>query len=238
MPVLPRRIYNLAEGQTRYRARLQQMLDDTWDETALLVLEADDHFTPEGLARLEALTDRLEGHPLVERVISVASAQQMKLDPEDPDTLLIDRFVREGQSPAAIRRALLADDLMRGTLVSDDGRLLLVLVQSVDSSDDVAQQPGVREALVAVGAMIVGRIRVVYDAGIGTAHESSGQEVKLPQPFPLSKGAELGRFELGSSVILLFRRGEANLLDLPPGETVRMGEAIGSLNRGIGTAPE
>lgn len=93
-------------------------------------------------------------------------------------------------------------------------------------------------ALVAVGAMIVGRIRVVYDAGIGAAHESPGQQVKLPQPFPVAKGTELGRFELGSSVILLFRRGEANLLDLPPGGTVRMGEAIGSLNRGIGTAPE
>lgn len=36
VPAIPRRIYNLADGQAAYRTRLQEVLDDAWDEATLL----------------------------------------------------------------------------------------------------------------------------------------------------------------------------------------------------------
>jgi predicted RND superfamily exporter protein len=114
------------------------------DETLILALVSDAHFTEAGLARLERLTERLGEHPLVERASSLANADQIHLDPEDPDTLLIEPYLRDGASPATIRAAALADPLMRGSYVSDDGQLLTVLVQLVGSTDDIAKDESVR----------------------------------------------------------------------------------------------
>jgi phosphatidylserine decarboxylase len=83
-------------------------------------------------------------------------------------------------------------------------------------------------ALVAVGAMIVGGIRVVYDLTRNRRGRSAHGD-SLARPHSLAKGAELGRFELGSSVVLLFRLGEAELDELQPGDQVKMGQRIGRI---------
>jgi phosphatidylserine decarboxylase len=88
-------------------------------------------------------------------------------------------------------------------------------------------------ALVMVGAMIVGRIRVVYHRDIVDRRSPAPRAEKLPAPYPLEKGAELGRFELGSSVVLLARPGEATLRALAPGDPIRMGQAIGRIAHAI-----
>jgi phosphatidylserine decarboxylase len=50
-----------------------------------------------------------------------------------------------------------------------------------------------------------------------------------PEPVVLERGAEMGRFNMGSSVILLFARDRVQWSDgLSPGLAVRMGERIGS----------
>jgi phosphatidylserine decarboxylase len=54
----------------------------------------------------------------------------------------------------------------------------------------------------------------------------------LARPVPLAAGAELGRFELGSTVILLTRPGEAALDPLKPGDMLKMGQAIGRVVTG------
>ena len=84
-------------------------------------------------------------------------------------------------------------------------------------------------ALVMVGAMIVGRIAVVYHRNIVNRRTPAPRAERLAAPYPLEKGAELGRFELGSSVVLLTRPGEAALRALAPGDPVRMGQAIGRI---------
>lgn len=81
-------------------------------------------------------------------------------------------------------------------------------------------------AVVKVGATVVGKIRVVYHDAESNLRGAQARAVTLPQPAHLAKGAELGRFELGSTVILLLPPGAAELLPLQPGDEVRMGETI------------
>ena len=84
-----------------------------------------------------------------------------------------------------------------------------------------------RVAVVKVGATCVGRIRAAYDDRLTHAGQSAGLRTYLP-PRPVEKGAELGRFEMGSTVILLFEPGRVVWDDrLVAGATVRMGQRIG-----------
>ncbi len=82
-------------------------------------------------------------------------------------------------------------------------------------------------ALVMVGAFGVGRIRVVYDPQI-TNTGMPAVTAALPAPVPLDRAAELGRFEMGSTVILVFPRGSVEWT-ISPGDPVRLGAAIGRL---------
>ena len=54
------------------------------------------------------------------------------------------------------------------------------------------------------------------------------QSHDYPSPLPVEKGQELGAFEMGSTVILLFEPGRVAFAPaLVPGARVRVGEAIG-----------
>lgn len=85
-------------------------------------------------------------------------------------------------------------------------------------------------AVVAVGATIVGRVRAFYDPTIPVTNLPRATPVRrdYPEPLPVEKGQELGTFEMGSTVILLFEPGKV-LLDerVAPGARVRVGERIG-----------
>lgn len=97
----------------------------------------------------------------------------------------------------------------------------------------VMQTPAGVCAVVAVGATVVGRVRATYDPTVpatNTATRSSGRE--YPTPIPVEKGQELGAFEMGSTVILLFQPGRVTLdARLAPGLKLRVGEAIGALRQ-------
>ncbi|MBK7643376.1 MAG: phosphatidylserine decarboxylase [Planctomycetes bacterium] len=74
--------------------------------------------------------------------------------------------------------------------------------------------------LVLVGATNVGRMRVV---GLET-----GREGELAPALPFERGAELARFEMGSTIVLLAPRGlTAPLESLREGDQVKLGQAIG-----------
>ena len=83
-------------------------------------------------------------------------------------------------------------------------------------------------ALVKVGATNVGSIKVVYDQEIITNRKKARYIHKAyEEAYPMPKGAELGRFEFGSTVILLFEPQTIEWIqDLQPGTTLRMGQAI------------
>ncbi|MFT5288419.1 MAG: phosphatidylserine decarboxylase [Planctomycetota bacterium] len=85
-----------------------------------------------------------------------------------------------------------------------------------------------RYQLVMVGALNVGRIRVIgVESGASPgARGGTGEPAgTLPR---FERGDELARFEMGSTVVLLFPKGSAvPLPDLAPEHGVRLGSAIG-----------
>jgi phosphatidylserine decarboxylase len=84
-------------------------------------------------------------------------------------------------------------------------------------------------ALVMVGALHVGSMATVWAGDIAPA--ARRVITQLPKKtLSLEKGAELGRFNMGSTVILLFEPKRARWrADLGSGTAVRLGETLGML---------
>ncbi|MDE2070909.1 MAG: phosphatidylserine decarboxylase [Gammaproteobacteria bacterium] len=86
-------------------------------------------------------------------------------------------------------------------------------------------------AVVMVGALNVGSIETVWAGEITPPRGSVLRSWDyLDNRLELAKGAELGRFNMGSTVILLFTSGRVRWeTELAPGNNVRMGQRIGTL---------
>jgi phosphatidylserine decarboxylase len=87
-------------------------------------------------------------------------------------------------------------------------------------------------AMILVGAIFVSSIETVWAGAVTPVQERVSRwnytPDASPRPIKLSKGEEMGRFNMGSTVILLFGKDRAEWLEgLAPGAPVRMGEAIG-----------
>ena len=82
-----------------------------------------------------------------------------------------------------------------------------------------------RAALIMVGATFVGHMKVVFtDLASNDGQPASGC-VRPDAAFAMQRGEEIGVFEMGSTVVLIFDRD-----DLKPtvqlGDVVRMGQGI------------
>jgi phosphatidylserine decarboxylase len=94
----------------------------------------------------------------------------------------------------------------------------------------VLDSPLGRCAIVAVGATVVGRVHAFYDPTVPYTNlpGAAPRRHDYGTPLPVEKGQELGAFEMGSTVILLFEPGRVRLDPrLAPGARVRVGEPIG-----------
>ena len=96
----------------------------------------------------------------------------------------------------------------------------------------IANESSVHETdlvMVAVGATLVGKIRLTFDelasrrrgAGLTTHTYADG--------ISLRRGEEWGRFEFGSTIVMIVAPGQASLAKEPPGTPLRLGEAIGRI---------
>lgn len=86
-------------------------------------------------------------------------------------------------------------------------------------------------AIVLVGALNVGSIETVWHGEVAPRRPRRFTRLPVPESgATLERGAELGRFNLGSTIILLLPAGAARWRDdLVSGRVVRMGESIGRL---------
>ena len=87
-----------------------------------------------------------------------------------------------------------------------------------------------RMAVILVGALFVGSIETVHCGEVNPPPRAR----KAPRPIPtgvgrqFAKAEELGRFNMGSTVVLLFQKNRIRWVDsLVPGSTVQLGRAIG-----------
>ena len=82
-----------------------------------------------------------------------------------------------------------------------------------------------RFAVIMVGAMIVAGIRTAWD---GNKRPRGREQSFADRQVRLAAGAEMGRFELGSTVVLLFPPGAVEFeAGLAGGDILRMGRRIG-----------
>jgi phosphatidylserine decarboxylase len=88
-------------------------------------------------------------------------------------------------------------------------------------------------ALSMVGALFVGSLETVWSGRVSPPHlrrGGSGQYTPM-QTVELARGTEMGRFNMGSTVILLTQPGAVSWSDsLQPGQPLRLGETLGRWN--------
>ncbi len=86
-------------------------------------------------------------------------------------------------------------------------------------------------ALVLVGAINVAAIETVWHGLVTPPQRRSMSTVNYPdeQAVNLAKGDEMGRFNMGSTIIVLMENPVAWRVDMQPGDAVRMGQFLGSL---------
>ena len=83
--------------------------------------------------------------------------------------------------------------------------------------------------LVLVGATIVGSMATVWHGVVNPPRASAVREWRYDSPAALRQGEEMGRFLLGSTVVMLFPKGPlAFNPDWTPGRAIRLGEAMAS----------
>lgn len=92
-------------------------------------------------------------------------------------------------------------------------------------------------AVVLVGAMCVGSIETVWAGEVTPPHRWRQATHGYPRQgdgmIQLERGAELGRFNMGSTVILLFGPGAIEWAQqLKPDDELRMGQSLGTLRSG------
>lgn len=87
-------------------------------------------------------------------------------------------------------------------------------------------------ALVMVGALFVGSIETVFAGEVNPPASRGGgpRSIEAGIGTEFDKGAEIGRFNMGSTVIVLLGSGTARFDErLAPGSTVRMGERLAAI---------
>ena len=95
-------------------------------------------------------------------------------------------------------------------------------------------------AVVMVAAIGVGHMTVSYDPDVATHRprflRAAVRHRHYDEPKPLRRGEELGIFHLGSTTIVVFEPGRAELGTFTAGESMKMGVSIGRRRPTNGTA--
>jgi phosphatidylserine decarboxylase len=102
--------------------------------------------------------------------------------------------------------------------------------------------PGLHHALLFIGALNVGSMDTIWHGEVAPRRPRRLERLPIAPtaggaPFAAARGEEVGRFNMGSTVILLFPPDTIEWrAGLASGQTVRMGETIGRRLSGAGCA--
>jgi len=86
-------------------------------------------------------------------------------------------------------------------------------------------------AMVLVGATIVASIETVWAGTIAPRHQAVAHTnyTNKVQDVVLEKGEEMGRFKLGSTIVMLYQPNKVEFGSHQPGDTTRLGQRCGTL---------
>ncbi|MCB1593715.1 MAG: phosphatidylserine decarboxylase [Xanthomonadales bacterium] len=85
-------------------------------------------------------------------------------------------------------------------------------------------------AFVLVGAIFVSSMETVFNGVVTPPYAKKVQEVPLNENTRLQKGDELGRFNMGSTVIMLFPKNSISFeKELKAGQSVQLGEKLATI---------
>ncbi len=116
-------------------------------------------------------------------------------------------------------------DHVEGLFAQNERLCAYVAVGAADAAD---------LCLVAVGATMVGKVRVTFDdLSTNLRGGRPVSRVYSAAPPQFVKGEEWGQFEFGSTIVMLTAPGVVDLEFQPPGSPLRLGQRIGTL-RGVG----
>lgn len=121
------------------------------DEVVTVVLAGDAVFTPQGLASVRRMTDRLEALVGVRDVLSLSTAQDVRSQDGD---LTIEPFLEElpatQEEARAIRDRVLGNPVYAGTLASREEDATALLVQLLDMPEAEFLESGLHDAIVRI----------------------------------------------------------------------------------------
>lgn len=139
------------------------------DEALTVLFVGDDLYGADFLRRLQGLADRLEQHPLVDRVLTVTTFERIagRSDGFAVERLVdVERLPR--RDPAAVRARVMADRFAPGALASRDGRALAMAVRP-KLLDESAQRLQLKVAVAAA----------INDAGLRPYYAGDAGPVSL-----------------------------------------------------------
>lgn len=84
-------------------------------------------------------------------------------------------------------------------------------------------------AVIKVGAINVGKIRLAYDSTTTNGWFRRARTLRFQKDIPVGRGDEIGRFEMGSTVIILAEKGALQFpAEICEGKKIRVGEVLGT----------
>jgi len=185
-----------------YHDYLERSRDFGNDEVFVVAYEDDAPLSPAALDRLRAVVEQVAAEPDVARVTSLLDADH--IDHRDDGTLVITPYAELAATdlPAATA-ALRADPLLARTLVAEDGRSALMLVElSVDPHRAVEEGPALVRRTIQTFADAGYPRETLHAVGLPAlfAEIIDATTASITVLFPLSGLA------LGVGVLVLFRR--------------------------------
>jgi phosphatidylserine decarboxylase len=93
---------------------------------------------------------------------------------------------------------------------------------------EVLSTNGVKFFMVFVGALNVGKIVFNFDSQIST-NSNNGDNIYRYNNLFVQKGDELGRFEMGSTIVMIIPNNTSMKFDLSVNQKVKFGDTIGKL---------